>query len=115
MKNILKKYKSYIIFIGIVFITTFILSIINLFGISTNILSIIILIIVYFIYGFKKGKVSDSKGYIQGIKTGSILTLILFLLSVFNLSFSFKTIIYYLILVLSSVFGATFGINKKDI
>ena len=118
LKSILHKYKKYLIFIGLIFINTIIFSLLNLLGISSNItnyLSIIVFIIIYFIYGFNIGKKSDSKGYIHGLKIGCILSLILFLLSIFNISFSFKTIIYYLILILSSISGATLGINKKDI
>ena len=116
MKKIINKYKSYIVFIFIVIISNLLLSLLNLFSISnsiTNILSMIVLIITYFIYGLKKGKISNNKGYIQGLKVGSILSLILLILSIFNLYFSIKTIIYYLILILSSIFGSTIGINKK--
>ena len=116
MKKIFNKFKIYIVFIGIILFSTLFLSLLNLIGITksiTNILGIIIFIMTYFITGFIKGKNSNEKGYLQGLKTGTILCLILLLLSVFNLSFSYKTIIYYLILILSSIFGATLGINKK--
>lgn len=115
LKKYLKKLYIYFIFIGIIFISTIVLSLFNLFGISksiTNILSIIIMIITFIIMGFLKGKSSANKGYFQGLKIGSIFILILFFISFFN--FSFKSLLYYLILLLSSVFGAMIGINKKS-
>ena len=74
-------------------------------------MAIIIMIITFIIMGFLKGKSSNNKGYLQGLKIGGILVVILFMISFFN--FSLKTIIYYIILLLSSVFGAMIGINKK--
>ena len=115
LKNILNKYRLYLIFITIIFGSTFILSLFNLLGISniiTNILNILIFITTYFIFGFIKGKNSNHKGYIKGLKIGIILCLILFVLGLFK--FNFKTLLYYLILILSSIFGATIGINKKS-
>lgn len=116
MKKFLEKYKLYLIFIVIIFTTSLFLSLLNLIGVPssiTNILSIIIFIITYLSIGFVKGKQSNQRGYLQGIKIGITLSLILFILGLFTFNFSFKTLIYYLILILSSIFGATLGINKK--
>ena len=88
----------------------------NILGLRDNItknISIIIFILFFFIAGFIKGKNIDKKGYIQGLKIGLELILILFLLSLFSFSLNIKTIIYYMILLLSSIFGSTIGINKK--
>ena len=114
MKKIINKYFIYIIFLLTIFISSFLLSIFNLLGVSkniTNIIATIVFIIICFIIGFIKGKKSNKKGYLQGFKTGSILCFILLVIGLFNISI--KTIIYYSILILSSILGATVGINKK--
>ena len=116
LKKILNKFSIYFIFIGIILVSVLFLSLLNTLGISkivTNILSIIIMIIIFLIMGFLKGKNSDKKGYLQGMKIGGILLLILIIMGIITFDFSFKSIIYYLILLLSSIFGSMIGINKK--
>ncbi|MBE6161557.1 MAG: TIGR04086 family membrane protein [Firmicutes bacterium] len=116
MKKIINKFKLYLYFILTIIISNLSLSTFNNLGLSDNItkiISIIIFIIFFFIAGFIKGKNIDKKGYIQGLKVGIKLSLILFLLSLFNYSFDIKTIIYYSILILAATLGSTFGINKK--
>ena len=118
MKKILSKFKIYFLFIGIILISILLLSLLNTFGVPkniTNILSMIIMILTFLITGISKGKNCEKNGYLQGLKIGSILILILILIGFISFNFNFKTILYYLILLLSSVFGAMIGINKKVI
>ena len=116
LKKFFNKFSIYFIFIAIILISAIFLSLLNILGISksiTNILSVIIMMIIFLIMGFLKGKNSISKGYLQGMKIGGILLLILFIIGMITFEFSFKSIIYYLILMLSSIFGSMIGINKK--
>ena len=116
MKKIINKFKLYLYFLLAIVISNLALSMFNILGLRDNItkiISIIIFILFFFIAGFIKGKNVDKKGYIQGLKIGLELILILFLLSLFSFSLNIKTIIYYMILLLSSIFGSTIGINKK--
>ncbi len=116
MNNLFKKSKLYIFFIGIVFLITITLSLFNVFGISKNITNIIIMIsmiIMFVIMGYLKGKNSNKKGYLQGLLIGFSLILILALINLISLSINWKSFIYYGILILSSIFGAMLGINKK--
>ena len=118
--KILKKYDCIYKFIFFIILLSFTLTTINLiFNFSPNIIKLIILLsmITYsFIIGFKKGLKADNKGYIIGLKTGLINILILFILSLLTLTIniSLKKLIYYLIILISTIFGSIIGINKKN-
>ena len=117
MKKILNKGNIYFIFLGILLITNILFSLLNLIGLSntiTNVLIMIEMIILFIVMGYFKGKNSYQKGYFQGFKIGILLLLILFVLSLITGNFSLKSLLYYLILLLSSIAGAMLGINKKE-
>ena len=66
------------------------------------------------ISGYILGVKSDKRGALNGLIFGSITSLIFFILSLlFKNNYQINTIIYYLILVVSSVVGSIFGIQKK--
>lgn len=116
---IIKYLKSLLyIFISIISFTLLI-TILSYFNIVSNniinILEILSIIISMFIGGLYLGKNSSSKGYIQGLKIGGITLSILFLLNYldFNNSFHLSNLIFYLIVLISLIFGSVFGINKK--
>lgn len=81
--------------------------------ISTLLLPIISL----FIGSFALGKKANKKGWLEGIKLGSIIILIIFLIDFFLFkSFILKKIIYYSILLITSALGSMVGIvNKKKV
>lgn len=82
-----------------------------------NYLKIVIPIISVLIGGFYLGKRSKEKGWLEGLKLGGIFLLLLFIFSYlgFQKSFRLKDIIYYLILLVSSILGSMIGINKKKV
>ena len=114
----LKHYLKYfsILLISII-IPIFILTIFNYFEIikNTDVLKLIITLISIFINSFFLGKNSKSKGYIEGLKFGIIYIIFI---TLFNLilvnEFSLKIIIYYLLILITSMVGSTIGINKKN-
>ena len=75
---------------------------------------LIIVIASIFIGSFLLGKKSNKKGYLEGIKYSAIL---IFLLVIINLLFikvfEIKSLVYFLIIIVSSTFGSMVGINKK--
>lgn len=108
--------------IGILLILTlsFIFNIFYYFDILSqktfDIIKTIIPILSFFISSFILGMKSSKKGWLEGLKIGIIyLILIIFLNLIFIHEFSISSIIYYLILLLSSVFGSMIGINKKKV
>ena len=107
--------KSLIIFLSSIVVIPIFLTIFNLFKLETNkIIVIIIGAILMFIIGLLVGKKSESKGYLNGLLVSVISILILVLLSlIFRFSLNINSLIYYIILILSTVIGSVLGINKK--
>ena len=116
LKYLLKYLGYYSVFI---ILLTFICSLLNLIGVNstiTNLMIFVFNILVFFIFGFKSGKKASNKGYIAGLKIGGLFLLILIIINLFTTLefFNITTIIYYVLLILSSTFGGSIGINKKE-
>ena len=115
--------KNYLIAIGyfllVVAVFAIILTIFNYYDIVTNklfkVIKVLIPSLALFIGGYKVGNNANKKGYIEGIKLSLIVIVLLFMLSYlgFNASFNISLILYYIILIISSMLGAMIGINKK--
>lgn len=73
-------------------------------------------IVSLFLGGFYLGKHSTKKGWLEGLKLGGAIILMLFMISYlgFGYGFSIKIIVYYLILLLTVVFGSMFGIRNVE-
>lgn len=115
MNYIIKYLKTLAIpFISIIIMAIF-LSISNLIGFSTNkIVILIIMGIVMFISGIVLSRDFTKKKYIHGLIFGivsSILFLILCL--IFHKELSFNTLIYYLVIIVSSMLGSMFSSLKS--
>lgn len=73
-------------------------------------------ICIFFIYGFISGQKTTKRGFVEGALIGSLLSLILLMISLifFISSFSLSTFFYYLILIIITMIAATIGKNKKE-
>ncbi len=102
----------------ILLIGTFFVSLLSFFNIlKGNLLTImkfLIPFLSFFIGSFKQGKESKKKGFLEGLKIGSILVFILF---IFNYgiyqTFHFKNLLYYFLLLFISMTGGILGISKR--
>lgn len=108
----------YIICIMLVltFISTF-FNYINLFNNSTmSILKIIIPVISMLVGGFIIGKRTGKNGWLEGLKLSLVFIIILTIFNYLGLDhkISLKTIIYYAILIISTIFGSIIGVNKYN-
>lgn len=118
--KVLKKYDFVWKFILFILILTFILTIINLIFPLKNevnsIISLVFILLFSFIQGVGKGFHTDEKAYRVGCKLGIINVFILYILSAITCNFgiSLKKIIYYFIIVITSILGSVIGINKKN-
>lgn len=107
------------VFLGL-FITTIVVTLLNYFGILNgtilNITLTTIIILSLFIGGYLTGKKANKKGYLEGIKFGSIMIILIILLNliVFKNKFNLINILFYLSLLTSSVLGSMFGISRKN-
>ena len=118
--NYLKKLcKIVITTILSIIILGFILTILYYFDVINNniynIMKMIIVLLSLFINAYILGKSSTKYGLIEGLKLGTIILVIMFILKIItNSSFDIRTIIYSIILLLTSSIGSVIGINKKE-
>ncbi len=115
MKILFKQLGFYLLFLVLL---SFLCSLLNLMGLNstiTNLLLFIFNVASFLVLGFKNGIKSKEKGYLAGLKIGLCLLLILFLINllVAQKVFTISLLIYYLILILTAVFGGMLGISKK--
>lgn len=79
-----------------------------------NILKIITLLFNIFISNYILGKKANNKGFLEGIKFGSIIIVLLFLITLLTSSpIRLRLILYYLIIMITAIFGGIVGISKK--
>lgn len=120
MEYLKKLGKSLLISIIVLLVLTFIMTLLNYINFLkfnlVNILEIIILFITVFSGSFNIGKNSKKKGWLEGIKFGLIFLTILIVFNYlgFNIKFEIKNLLYYLILLASSLLGGMIGIGFKN-
>ena len=114
----MKYIKTIILFFSLLIILNLISTILYYFNITSssfnNILKIIIYIITFLVSGIYIGRNSNKKGWFEGLKVSIIFILIFVILSLITrYDFNIKQIIYYLISIVTIVFGSMIGINFK--
>ena len=116
----MKKYFKITVFtlIGIM-ISLFIITLFNyiniISGIGLTIFKLIIPIVSIFIGSIFIGKNSIKKGWLSGIKFGTIFVILFLILNlIFKNNFNIKLIIYYILIIPISILGSAFGINKNS-
>lgn len=103
------------------FICTLFLTILNYTGILTgnilDIFNIILLFISILIGGILTGRKANRKGYIEGIKFGSIIMVLILLINIliFRNKINLISILYYLLIIFISMIGSIIGISKRKI
>lgn len=108
---------GYMIFSLIV--TLFLLTLLNYFNIISGtvvkVIGMIIMYILLFITGYMLGNKGIEKGYLIGIKYGSLFMVIVILINliIFKSKFTFVSIVYYLSIILTTMVGSILGIQKK--
>ena len=75
----------------------------------------LIIVLALFIGAYNLGKNTVKKGYLEGIKYGLFIVVILFLITVIFEDISVSNFLTYVLYLLASIFGSTLGINKKPI
>lgn len=83
---------------------------------SVKIFELIATILSMVIGGIYLGKNSSQKGFLEGLKIGGATIIILFIFGylAFDKGFSIRLLLFYTIVLISSVLGSIFGINKKS-
>lgn len=87
----------------------------NIINNSTyKISKIVIVIVSLFINSYILGKKTINKGYLEGIKLAFLIIPIFFILTLItNQSLKLSILLYYLIILITSIFGSMVGINRK--
>ena len=107
MKQV-NKYKN-ILYIVVLIILNYLLNNINF-----TLINYIFNSIFFLILGIKNGKKSTNKAYLNGLKYGLTIVIILFLINIiFIRNISSYTFIYYVLIIISTTIGSMIGINIK--
>ena len=81
-----------------------------------NIMKMIIVLLSLFINAFFLGKNSSKYGLVEGLKLGAIVLIIMFIMKIFtSSSFDIRTVIYSIIILLTTSIASVIGINRKEI
>ncbi len=104
----------FLVMLGLTIIVTIFNYIGLLNGFIFSIVKLLIPIIAIIYGGYLLGRKSIKKGYLEGIKLAIITIIFLLILNlIFKNSFSWQNIIYFLILIGSSMLSSMIGINKN--
>ncbi len=118
MKYLKKLGIAFLITVGSLFILLFIATIFNYFDLFSykvmHISIIIVPIIALILGGLYIGKKATKKGYLEGLKLGLLFSILLLIINlILGEGINLKDIIFYLILIISCIFGSMIGINLK--
>ena len=101
----------------IIIIFTLLVTLLSYFNIFTDnitkIIKFLIPIISTFIGGIMMGNRASKKGIIEGLRLSFIIITIFMLLSVILSSFKEQSLVYYLIIIITTIFGSLIGVQKK--
>lgn len=116
ISKLINLFKIMVIPLGVIFLAPIILTILNLFGLKTyNISLLIIMLVTAFITGIISGRKVEKNGYLNGIILGVVLSLVMFLFSLlFKNTYKIDTLIYYLIIIGGTTVGSMIGIQKNN-
>lgn len=98
---------------------TFIASLLNLIGLNSGITTIILFIaniILFFTLSFLNANKWKKRGLVEGLIIGMIFIFLMLIIKIilFSNKLYISTFIYYLILLITSIFGGLIGVNKKS-
>lgn len=117
MKTLINKNKLLFKYLLIIMILSILFTTLEYIGLSYKFLTTLLLIMnlcLTYLYSYKYAIRSTSKGYKSGIKSGITLISTLIILNIITLNkINYKTIIYYLIILLVSIASSIIGKNKQ--
>ena len=114
----MKYFKVYLMFLLTIIITSIIIGTLSFHYLvkeqTAFIIQNIILFIILFIHSYKLGMIKHKNGYLEGIKFGGLIDFLFIVLGiVIKENFNFYKVIYYMLIILTSVVGSILGVNKK--
>lgn len=101
----------------IILVLTLIITVLSYFNVFNDnvikVMKLIIPIISVFIAGILMGNRTNKKGIYEGFRLAIIIISIFMFLSLILSSFKPQSLIYYLIIIISTIFGSIIGVQKK--
>ena len=117
MKTLINKNKLLFKYLLIIMILSILFTTLEYIGLSYKFLTTLLLIMnlcLTYLYSYKYAVRSTCKGYKSGIKSGITLISTLVVLNIITLNkINYKTIIYYLIIMLVSIASSIISKNKQ--
>jgi len=117
MKYLKKLLKGFLFTIVSFLLLTFIFTTLNYFNIiNIKVMEICKIIIPLFslaLSGYIMGKGSEKNGWLEGLKIGLIIVLIIVIGNLIFSKLILKDFIFYILLLMGSMLGGMFGINRK--
>ncbi|MBQ6285349.1 MAG: TIGR04086 family membrane protein [Bacilli bacterium] len=117
MNKIINYIKSISLFLLIFIIYLLIISLISYFELlsfkTIGIINYIMILLLFFILGFKTSHLEQNKGYLNGFIVSLVLIIIFTIITLIIDKIDFSKLVYFLTLIASSVTGGIIGVNKK--
>ena len=117
MKSFIKNNKILVVYLICIIVFSFVFTILEFAGISYDFLTKILLVInliLSFFYSYKNSIRSNLNGYKSGFRSAIKIWLMLLILNLITLnSFTFKTLIYYFIIMLICIISGIIGKNRQ--
>lgn len=118
MKYFKRILTSFLFAVGSILVLTFLITTLNYFDIIggkfMSVSKVIIPLFSLALGGFILGKGANKNGWIEGLKLGLIIIILIALGNlIFSQSIIAKDFIFYALLLISCIFGSMFGINMK--
>lgn len=118
MTKVKKYLKPTLFVLGGILIYLFALSLLHYAGTLTlktiGSINFAVAALVSLLAGLRRGKKTSKKGYLEGLKLGGIIVLILFIMNlILYRSFSLYAFLYYFLILVSTTIGSMIGINLK--
>ncbi|MDD6224299.1 MAG: TIGR04086 family membrane protein [bacterium] len=117
--DVLKYLKALLYIIIPILVVNIILTVLYYFNIvgttGINYLKLGMIIISMLIGGIYIGSKAEKKGWLEGIKIGIEVIILLFLISYlgFDKGINIKTVVYYILMITSAMLGSMIGINRR--
>lgn len=114
--------KRFFICLGICFgsiiILSFIFTFLNYFNImgtkAANVTKVLIPLFSAMLGSYFFGKKAKKNGWLEGVKFGGCLFIIFLLIDIILQGFSYRSLIFYVVIMFSAILGSIAGINKKE-
>ena len=107
------------LFFIIILGSTLIITILNYFNIMNNktisTIKFVIPMLSIIISSYRLGKFSEKQGYLEGLKLGGIIIFIFIILVILLDKLEIRSMIYYGIMLLTSIISSMIGINRKKL